>query len=95
MKEIKLPPEDRTFIRSQNAAAIPLLVELYGLTHEQVVDVRKIRLRHAEPMPLRLLRELVEQRKTKPRALEFLYRPSPAALCQREAGGFFGREGGR
>lgn len=95
MKEIKLLIEDRTFIRAQTSAAIPLLMELYGLTHEQVIDVRKIRLRHAEPMPLRLLRELVEQRKTKPRALDFLYRPSPAALCQRESSGFFGREGGR
>lgn len=85
MKENKLSPQDEVFIRSQHSDAIPFLVELFGIPRERVLLLRRKMVKNAEPMPVRLLRELVQQRKTPPRALDFLHRPSSMVLAERWA----------
>lgn len=83
----KLPTaDDLRFIRAQVSEAIPLLAELYGLP---IDEVKRIRMQRAngEKMPLRLLRELVQQRKAKLPVQLYIVSESPLCAAFEDAVG--------
>lgn len=72
MKDI--PMCDVYFIRSQSPQSIPLLAELFGLPLAVVSRIQAIRAGRGERMPLRLLKQLVQQRRERLRAENYVTR---------------------
>lgn len=72
--------EDLRFIRTQEPAAVPLLAELYAIPIARVQLIRMQRA-HGEKMPIRLIRELVAQRKEKLDPEEYVSSESSIVLC--------------
>lgn len=79
-----LLPDQKLFIRQQSREAVPLLAELYSLTKDQVAMVRDLGpcRNHGEAIPLKLLRELVDQRREKLSVEQFVERESSIVQCE-------------